>query len=162
MQTFYDFLNKTVYPYSKIITVVVLLLVFLFAAHYLYTSETSAIAAKNPAIYKAIDENDVRIYIFVADWCPACKRAMPEIDKFMHTYNGKTIENRKISVIKVECGDADENTETAQTISKFKVTGFPTIKLVKPDATGGERIFEFDTKITQENLEGFLKTSLRS
>ncbi len=162
MQTLYELLNRYIYPYSKPIMIVVLLLIFFAVGNYLYNAQASEASLKNPAIYKPIDENDVRIYIFVAHWCPACKRAMPEIDSFKRTYDGKTIENRKISVIKLECGDADENTETAQIIKKFKVTAFPTIKLVKPDMNGGEKSYEFDTKITQANLEGFLKASLKS
>ena len=161
MQTIYELFGRYIYPFSKQITIFFVVIVFSIVAYYLYNIQKTQTDKKNPAIYKAIDENDIRVYIFVADWCPACKKAMPEIDKFKRTYDGKTINNRKISVIKTECGDADENTETAQIINTFKVTAFPTIKLVKPDTNGNERTFEFDAKITQENLEGFLQTSLQ-
>ncbi len=161
MQTVYELFGRYIYPFSKHITVIFVIIVFSVVAYYLYNMQKSEVSQKNPAIYKAIDENDVRIYIFVAHWCPACKRAMPEIDSFKRTYDGKTIQNRKITVIKTECGDADENAETANIIKKFKVTAFPTIKLVKPDTNGNESTYEFDAKITQDNLEGFLQSSLQ-
>lgn len=160
MQSVYDLVTRFIYPYSKIITSVFIIIILVLLANYLYKTQLKTNSDKDPAIYTAINDSDVRIYIFVADWCPACKKAMPELDKFKHTYDGKTVDNRKISVNKIECGDTDD-TQTARTIKAYGVTGFPTIKLFKPDMNGGEHSYEFDTKITQENLENFLQSALK-
>ena len=57
----------------------------------------------------------------------------------------------KIVCVPVDCTDA-ENPETAQMISQFNITTYPTIKMVKDNIT-----YEFDAKITEANLDEFVK-----
>jgi hypothetical protein len=54
--------------------------------------------------------------------------------------------------VAVDCTDS-EKPATAQMISQFNVTSYPTIKMVKDGNT-----YEFDAKITEANLEEFVKS----
>lgn len=94
------------------------------------------------------DENAV-IYYFYTEWCPYCKKAKPEWDKFKDVYGEQTVNGYKLEFKEV---DADKDEDIA---NKFKVEGYPTIKLIK-DGT----IVEYDAKPKFETLEKFVKSSL--
>ncbi len=94
------------------------------------------------------DEN-ATIYYFYTDWCPYCKKARPEWDKFKDVYSDETINGYKLQFKEIDC-DKDENTA-----SKFKIEGYPTIKLIKDG-----KIIEYDAKPKFETLETFVKSSL--
>lgn len=96
----------------------------------------------------------LNMYFFTADWCPHCRNAKPEIDSFEKEYgNGVKIHGHAIKIIRVDCTDSEEPS-VAEQINKFGVTSFPTVKIVD----GNNNKFEFDAKITKENLVGFVKS----
>ncbi len=95
----------------------------------------------------------ITVYFFTADWCPHCRNAKPAIDQFQKEYHDTKINNKKISITRVDCTDS-EIKDVAKQIDHFNVTSFPTVKI--QDSNG--KIFEFDAKITNDNLENFVKT----
>jgi thiol-disulfide isomerase/thioredoxin len=95
----------------------------------------------------------LNVYFFTADWCPHCRNAKPEIDNFEKEYNDKQIHGHTIKIIRVDCTDSEE-TSVAEQINKFSVTSFPTVKI----ADGNGNKFEFDAKITKDNLVGFVES----
>jgi thioredoxin-related protein len=66
-------------------------------------------------------------------------------------YNQQIFNGYKLNFIEV---DGEENQELAD---KYKVEGFPTIKLVK-----GNQIIEYDAKPSVEHLKEFLNSTLSS
>jgi thiol-disulfide isomerase/thioredoxin len=95
----------------------------------------------------------LNVYFFTADWCPHCRNAKPEIDKFETEYNNKDINGKQIMVYRVDCTDSEETT-VAKQINDFGVTSYPTVKIKDSDGN----TFEFDAKITNENLVGFVES----
>lgn len=95
----------------------------------------------------------LNVYFFTADWCPHCRNAKPEIDKFETEYKNKDINGKKIMVYRVDCTDSEETT-VAKQINDFGVTSYPTVKIKDSDGN----TFEFDAKITNENLVGFVES----
>ena len=91
--------------------------------------------------------------MYYADWCPHCRNAKPTIDNFEREYNNKEIANKTIKIVRVDCTDS-ELTAVSKQISDFNVTSFPTVKIKDSDSN----TFEFDAKITKENLVGFVES----
>ena len=94
-------------------------------------------------------EQKATIYYFYTEWCPYCKKARPEWNKFKSMYENKTIKGHKLEFVEVDC-DKDEATAT-----QFNVESYPTIKLVK-----GGSIIEYDAKPKFETLKVFVESSL--
>lgn len=109
---------------------------------------------RNSALGPKIESGKtITVYFFTADWCPHCRNAKPAIDDFEREYNNKVISNKTIIISRVDCTDS-EVAEVAKQISDFGVTSFPTVKIKDSDSN----TFEFDAKITKENLVGFVES----
>jgi len=89
------------------------------------------------------------LYLFKVDWCPHCKKAGPVFDEVEKELNGKTINGYNVIFKTVDCEAEPDMAD------KFKVEGYPTIKLVKD----GELI-EYDAKPDKDKLLEFLQTVL--
>lgn len=89
------------------------------------------------------------IYLFYTTWCPHCKTAKPIWEDFKKEMEDKKVNGIKLNFFEVDC-DKDPATS-----DKFKVKGFPTIKLVK-----GKQIIEYDAKPNKVTLIEFVNKSL--
>jgi thiol-disulfide isomerase/thioredoxin len=98
----------------------------------------------------ANDDNVAQLYLFKVDWCPHCKTAKPVFDEVETELNGRQINDKYTVVFKtVDCeGEPDM-------ADKFKIEGFPTIKLVKDG-----QVIEYDAKPDKEKIKEFLETVL--
>jgi thiol-disulfide isomerase/thioredoxin len=98
----------------------------------------------------ANDDNVAQLYLFKVDWCPHCKTAKPVFDEVETELNGRLINDKYTVVFKtVDCeGEPDM-------ADKFKIEGFPTIKLVKDG-----QVIEYDAKPDKEKIKEFLETVL--
>lgn len=98
----------------------------------------------------ANDDNVAQLYLFKVDWCPHCKTAKPVFDEVETELNGRLINDKYTVVFKtVDCeGEPDM-------ADKFKIEGFPTIKLVKDG-----QVIEYDAKPDKEKIKEFLDTVL--
>tara|TARA_B100002019_G_C21204402_1_gene565852 strand:- start:44 stop:529 length:486 start_codon:yes stop_codon:yes gene_type:complete len=96
---------------------------------------------------------EAEILFFYADWCPHCKQAKPEWEKFKEQYNGSVVNNYKLILIDVNC--TSELGESGQLIKTYDVEGFPTIKMKKEG-----KIIEYEAKVTKQNLDLFVKKML--
>ena len=92
--------------------------------------------------------NPVEIMLFSVGWCPHCKVARPEWNKVAEST--KTIKGRKIIFTDIDC--TDETPEVTKLIKKYKIEGYPTIKLLKDG-----QVFDFDAKPTANHLTQFLE-----
>ena len=88
------------------------------------------------------------LYYFYTTWCPLSKKANPEWKALQTATNG-IVKDVNIVFKEVDC---DQDTELAD---RFKITGYPTIKLVYKDTT-----YEYDAKPNKDTLIQFLNSVL--
>ena len=96
------------------------------------------------------EENDVLIIYFFTEWCPYCKKAKPEWDKFQeYVKNVNNTNDYKINLLTIDC---DKKPEMA---NKYNVEGYPTIKLIHKGKT-----YDYDAKPDKQHLVDFLESSI--
>jgi thiol-disulfide isomerase/thioredoxin len=137
--------------YKTFILVLFLAAVFIVTAIYVYKTYIKNKSRTQPQTSTISSENKTAdLYLFYTDWCPHCKKTKPEWQQLKNNYSQNSVINGyKLNFIEVDC---DANPELAD---KFKVEGYPTIKLVK-----GNQIIEFDAKPDVKTLDQFLSTVL--
>jgi len=88
------------------------------------------------------------LFYFFTSWCPYCKKARVEWDKFKLEWNAKSIDGYTLKFQEIDC-DINESLAT-----KYNVTNYPTIKLIKDDI-----VIDYDAKPSVDSLTRFLTTS---
>ncbi len=88
------------------------------------------------------------LFYFYTTWCPYCKKSRVEWDKFKAEWHHKTYNGYVLQFQEIDC-DANESTA-----SKYNVTKYPTIKLIKDDT-----VIDFDAKPSVDSLTRFLSAS---
>lgn len=100
------------------------------------------------------DSNKVAtMMLFYVDWCPHCKTAKPEWENLKSEYEGKQINGYTIAFTEYNC--TTESAETDELMNRYKIEGYPTIKLIKDN-----QVVEYDAKPTKSTMEQFLHTVL--
>ena len=148
----YDLLTS-----SRFWMILIVAIFFLIVAIYLYNKYVTPMVdnkfiPNNEFQQKSDDSDDVQnveLYIFTVNWCPHSKKAVPIWEQLKAEYSNKTFNNYNINFIQV---DGEENPSLAD---KYKVEGYPTIKMVK-----GNQIIEYDAKPSLEHLKEFLNSTL--
>jgi thiol-disulfide isomerase/thioredoxin len=92
---------------------------------------------------------EVEIIIFTVEWCPHSKKAMPIWEELKEKYNGKRFNGYKLTFVEV---NGEENPSMAD---KYKVEGYPTIKMLK-----NNQVIEYDAKPSVAHLTEFLNSTL--
>ena len=140
--------------YKKVIFIILLAAVFIVTAVYVYKKHIRDKNSSQPKKQTCAsgESKSADLYLFYTEWCPHCKKTKPEWEQLKKNYSGNNnVNGYKLNFIDVDC---DANPEIAD---KFKVEGYPTIKLVK-----GNQIVEFDAKPDVKTLEQFLSTVLNN
>ena len=136
-----------------IITIIILALLIVVATYvyrkYIKPMLAPAYVPNKEFVEEGIEAGEADFIFFYVNWCPHCKSAMPTWDSIKTKYNEKQINNTTVYFREIDC---EKNEEEAD---KYKVTGYPTIKLLK-----GSEIIEFDAKPTEDALTQFLHTVL--
>lgn len=149
----YDLLTS-----SRFWMILIVAIFFLIVAIYLYNKYVTPMVDNkfipNNEFQQKSDDSDsdaqnVELYIFTVNWCPHSKKAIPIWEQLKAEYSNKTFNNYNINFIQV---DGEENPSLAD---KYKVEGYPTIKMVK-----GNQIIEYDAKPSLEHLKEFLNSTL--
>lgn len=94
-------------------------------------------------------DKNVQLFLFKVDWCPHCKKAKPIFDEVEKELNGRQINGYTVSFKTVDCEAEPDMAD------KFKIEGYPTIKLVKDG-----QVIEYDAKPDKDKIMEFLKTVL--
>jgi thiol-disulfide isomerase/thioredoxin len=89
------------------------------------------------------------IRMFKVDWCPHCKKALPEFQSVQNEYEGKTINGYKLQLVVVD----GEDPANESLVNNFNVQGYPTVVLTKD----GKNI-EYDAKVEKSTLQQFINT----
>ena len=154
-------LSKYYAPYKRQLLIVTLVIIFLGIGVYSYrTFAIPMVKNKDSANISNANRRTqtADLYFFNADWCPHCKKALPAWQNFVSSYDKTTVNGYIINCIGgstgIDCSTTD-NPKIMETIQKFNVEHYPTLKLVKDKIT-----IDFDAKITQENLIKFVNTVL--
>jgi thiol-disulfide isomerase/thioredoxin len=126
-------------------------LMFGYVMYYYFYTPKYTNPVKKGKVAKA--GSTITVHFFTADWCPHCRKAKPAIDDFEKEYSNKKINGRTIIINRVDCTDSEVE-EVSKQINQFNVTSFPTVKI--SDNSGN--VFDFDAKLTYENLKEFVNS----
>lgn len=150
-----DVFRRVIRPYYYYIIAIIVLVVFLMAANYGYkTFYSNTIKDKFKDVANSNRRTtEAQVYFFHVDWCPHCKKALPDWTQFKSQYDGKEVNGYVVKCIDLNC--TEETSDVAVAISRYSIDSYPTIKLVKD-----EQIIDFDSKITSTSLEQFVNTML--
>ena len=89
------------------------------------------------------------IKLFKVDWCPHCKKALPQFQAVENEYDGKVVNGHKLQFVVVD----GEDPANEATVNEHKIQGYPTVVLTKD----GKNI-EYDAKVDQATLQNFINT----
>ena len=89
------------------------------------------------------------IKLFKVDWCPHCKKALPQFQAVENEYNGKVVNGHKLHFVVVD----GEDPANEATVNEHKIQGYTTIVLTKD----GKNI-EYDAKVDEATLKQFITT----
>ena len=139
-----------------LVMVIFITVVLLLTTYYVYTRFVKPALNLDHVLNKEFkttgskDNNDVVVIFFFTSWCPHCKNAKPEWNKFKDYVNNMNQSNDyTITLSEVDC---DKKPELAE---KYNVEGYPTIKLLyKGD------VYNYDAKPNKAHLIKFLETSI--
>lgn len=150
-----EVLRRLVSPYYRVILIAVILIIFSLAGYYAYNAFYVK-KEKNP--FKDVanvnrGNREADVFFFHVDWCPHCKKAIPEWNKFKSEMDGKEINGYKLKCVDMDC--TTETSDITRAINEYKIEGYPTIKLLKDG-----QVIEFDSKITTTSLTSFANTML--
>ena len=148
-QTFYNLTN------NRLLLVFGILWLFLtlIIAYFSYTTYIKPIMSEHKLNKEFINSNvdnseDILVMYFYTEWCPYCKKAKPEWNKFeSYVDNKNKILDYTINLVSVNC---DESKSVAD---KYKIDGYPTVKLIYK-----KKVYDFDAKITKDSLIDLLKS----
>ena len=147
--TYNTVLHNKLYLIYAIFLIIVLTVITYFIYNKFIAPNFSKHVLNKEYINKKLDtSNDVIIMLFFTEWCPYCKSAMPEWNKFNDYVNkANKINNFKITLNKIDC-DKDE-----KLANKYNIEAYPSIRLLYK----GE-IYTYDAKPNKKRLVEFLKT----
>lgn len=140
-------------PNQTRLLVLFLTILFLIASYYAYVWY-----AANKIVPKITDDiananrrdKTADVYFFSVDWCPHCKTAKPEWNKFCQNYDGKEVNGYIIKCNTINATN-DEDASISTLLQKFGVEHYPTLKMVV-----GGKIVEFKGKILEVSLVKFM------
>lgn len=143
----------------KLFFILVAIVILIVAIVYVYKKymvpEMNPEYAPNKEFIEPDESSDAEVIIFTVDWCPYCKKAMPVWKKFQEEYDGKNINGYVLNFRTINCTD-ENDPDVKEMLSKFKIDGYPTIKLLKD----GDAI-TYDAKPEFNTLQQFLQTVLQ-
>lgn len=141
---------------TSTIFMVAIIIIFISVSIYFYVSKFKHNFKYN--LENNTDNNNnntsqAELMLFSVDWCPHCKKAKPIWEDLKQEYENKTVNGYTIIFTDIDC--TNENPEIEKIINKYKIEGYPTIKLLK-----NGQVIEYDAKPSKATLEEFLNTVL--
>lgn len=150
-----SYLNMKTLIFIGALVLFIIIAVFVFNK---YFSPSSRGAATHPEDGSSSgsgnnSQKEAELLLFHTTWCPHCKTAKPIWDDLKAEYENKTIKGYKIIFTDIDC--TEESAEVEMMMNKFKVEGYPTIKLIH-----NGQVIEYDAKPSRDTLLEFLNTVL--
>ena len=141
---------------DKSAMLIIFFVLVLFGVALYYYFSASKPSFKHNSEHKTTDESknsQAELILFTVDWCPHCKKAQPIWNELKTEYEDKSINGYTILFTEINC--TNESPEVEKMIQKYKIEGYPTIKLLKDG-----NVIEYDAKPSKATLEQFLNTVL--
>lgn len=143
---------------KKFLLVIFIAIIFILASIYVYKTYVSSkinpeyvdnkeFSTTTTSMNNAYDSVD--LYFFGVPWCPHSKKATSIWEDIKIKYQDKKINDKNVNFIQVDC---DQDPELAD---KFKIDGYPTIKLIKDN-----QVIEYDAKPEKDTLMQFLNSTI--
>lgn len=155
MANIVETLRRLIAPYYYVIISVVLIILFAIAGNYAYNKYATAKENKFSDVSNVNRRNkEASVLFFHVDWCPHCKKALPEWNAFKSQNDGKEVNGYIIKCLDMDC--TNETSDITRAINEYKIDSYPTVKMLK----AGQKI-EFDSKITNSSLNAFVTTMLQ-
>ena len=140
--------------YTTIGIIAFSLVLIIVAIYYYFSSKNKSYNDnREKAVTSEGNGKTAELMLFSANWCPHCKTAKPVWTELSTDYEDKMINGYRIIFTNVDC--SEESGEVEKLMDKYKVEGFPTIKLIKDG-----QVYDFDAKPTRPALEQFLTSYL--
>lgn len=146
------------------VLILLIMAIFITVAYTVYKSRVTSDKDETDNVANAVRrDTHATLKMFWVDWCPYCKNAYdaksnagPWTD-FVNKYDGKNVGKSILHCERVDCSpDKDGKAQNEAESTKYKVTSYPTIKLVKEDGT----VIDFDSKVSMASLEKFVNAML--
>jgi thiol-disulfide isomerase/thioredoxin len=154
MAGLFEVITKYIRPYYYYILAVTIFIIFLTIGLYAYNGFQAQQKNKFSDVANANRRNkDAVVYFFHVDWCPHCKKALPEWKNFVSKYDKKEINGYRVKCVEKDC--TRETSDITEIINRYNIDSYPTIKLIKDSTT-----IDFESKITASSLEKFVNTML--
>jgi len=159
MATFYEVVQNYLVPYYWYIVLFASIILFGFLSKYAYDKYYAANYEDGNKDFTDVAnanmrEKELSVYFFYVDWCPHCKKALPEWQAFSDVYNGKQINGYQIECKDLDCtNDKDPNIKLV--IDKYSLKQFPTVIAVLPGPDGKEMRVDYEAKVKKDYLEKF-------
>jgi thiol-disulfide isomerase/thioredoxin len=155
MANIVEIFRRMIAPYYYLIITIVFITIFVIVGYYAYNKFATAKTNRFSDVPNANRRNkEATVLFFHVDWCPHCKKALPEWNTFKSQNDGKEINGYVIKCVDLDC--TNETSDNTRAINEYKIDSYPTIKMLK-----GDQKIEFDSKITSSSLNAFVTTMLQ-
>jgi len=131
--------------------VAILFAIFYYVYTYVYLPKMDGAKFADVANASPTDK-EVTIYMFHVDWCPHCKKALPEWNMFSDEYNGKSVNGCRINCKEIDCTNTDD-VQVQAVMDKYGVKQYPTVIAVMG---GTDLRIDYDAKVKKDHLEKFV------
>jgi len=158
MANLVDYISGKIRPYTRYIIIVLVLLLFIVVSFYVLNQYSKNKLNESKKFKDVANngsrQNEIEVMMFHVDWCPHCKKALPEWYPFCDQYNNTNVNGYLIKCSREgnNCTN-DNDQQIASMIKEYKIESYPTVIIVKDD-----KRYDFDAKITKSALEQFVQS----
>jgi thiol-disulfide isomerase/thioredoxin len=158
MSAFLNLIFIRLKRHYRVLVVFAIIALVIAVVHYAY--KRIYLPKKKDAVFKNVANANttgrtITIMMCHVDWCPHCKRALPEWKMFSTEYNGKQVSGYQIDCKEYDCTNA-EDPKIAKILDEYKVKQYPTVIALVPSEDGKENRVDFEAKVLKKNLETFV------
>ena len=120
MTKFLSVIDGVLKPYYNRILYIFLFITFSVVVYYAYKKYYVSQRSGFTDVANANRNNKVvTVYMFHVDWCPHCKKALPEWELFKNKYDGKEMNGYTIEAVDIDC--TNETSDVTTALNKFKI-----------------------------------------
>ena len=133
---------------SELVVVGLLLITLVAGYYYIYSKNLNVESFSNANLDPK--EGEIVMVLFYTNWCPHCTKFKPTWEDLKSEMDNQKVGNNNVRIESVDC---EANPDLGK---KYKVNGYPTIKLLKPnskplDYEGGRGLSEIKQYIENIN-----------
>lgn len=144
--------------YLPTIYLAIVALIIVVICYYIY--QKVYLPSKKEKVFKDVANSDpngrtITIFMFHVDWCPHCKKALPEWKMFSDQYNNTSLNGYQIECRDVDCTKNDDPT-VKNLVDKYSLKQYPTVLAIVPGTNRKETRVDYEAKVKKPYLEKFV------